>query len=56
MTGRNLEMMVGRTARMLKAGYTPEEISIALKHPIEEVMEWIAIVEEADLNRKKTEE
>lgn len=50
MTGKNLELMVGRTARMLRAGYSPEEISIALKHPIEEVRKWIKIVEEAKQN------
>ncbi len=48
-------MLVGMTKKMWKAGKTPEEIALAVKYPVEKVLECIDMCKKVDEKRGRYE-
>lgn len=50
---RKDQLLLGETSKMYHDGKTPEEISLAIKQPIDRVLEGIELCKKADRIRNK---
>ena len=48
---RKMALNIGRTARLMNEGLSPEEIAAKMNKPLEEVNEWIGIINKALENK-----